>query len=242
MNRMQFMMSLAFMGMMSLVGSFVAVYTLQGEPVQAQEDNVGAIKGTAFQLVDKDGNVRADLSLDEDGEVMFTMIDTEGKGRIQLNSGGKRAYMALLDNEGTVRYIVGQDSDGTVMQTFADNKGNNRLMHSFKDNGDTLISFLNAEGKAAMSLTAGAKDASTLILTAPEGKNQVTMFAKDDQSSLQMNAGDGSILAAVLGDGRPVFALNKAEKLRLRAMLKEDGEPEFIFLNEDRQSTWKAGK
>lgn len=241
MNRSQFLMSFAFMGMMSLVGSFIAVYALQGEPVQAQDAKAGPVKGTEFQLVDKDGNVRADLSLDEDGEVMFTMIDTDGKGRIQLNSGGKRAYMALLDNKGVVRYIVGQD-DEMVMQTFADDKGKNRTLHSFKNNGDTLLSFNDAEGKPLVSLTGGPGAASTLILTAPEGKNQVTMFAKDDQSSLQMNAGDGSILSAVLGDGRPVFALNKADKLRMRAMLKEDGEPEFMFLNTERQSTWKAGK
>lgn len=241
MNRMQFALSFAFMGMMSLVGSFVAVYALQGEPVQAQEAKAGPVKGTEFQLVDKDGNVRADLSLDEDGEVLFTLIDTEGKGRVQLNSGGERAYMALLDDKGMVRYIVGQD-ETTVMQTFADDKGKNRTIQSFKDNGDTIFSFIDADGDALMSLTGGTAAASTLILTDPTGKNQVTMFAKDDQSSLQMNAGDGSILAAVLGDGRPVFALNKAEKLRMRAMLKESGEPELMFLNEERQSTWSAGK
>lgn len=241
MNRMQFMMSLAFMGMMSLVGSFVAVYALQGDKVHAQEEKVGPVKGTEFQLVDKEGNVRADLSLDEDGEVMFTLIDTDGKGRIQLNSGGKRAYMALLDNKGMVRYIVGQDEE-MVLQTFADEKGKNRTLQSFKNNGQTLFSFNDADGTPLLSLTGGPGDASTLLLTAPEGKNQVTLFAKDDQSSLSMNAGDGSILTAVLGDGRPVFAMNKADKLRLRSMLKEDGEPEFIFLNEARESVWKAGK
>ena len=137
--------------------------------------------------------------------------------------------------------IVGQD-ETTVMQTFADDKGKNRTIQSFKNNGDTVFSFIDVDGEALMSLTGGPAAASTLILTDPTGKNQVTMFAKDDQSSLQMNAGDGSILAAVLGDGRPVFALNKAEKLRMRAMLKESGEPEFMFLNEERQSTWSAGK
>ncbi|MBZ0137664.1 MAG: hypothetical protein K8I27_14965 [Planctomycetes bacterium] len=241
MNRMQFMLSLGFMGMMSLVGSFIAVFALQGEPVQAQKDAAGPVRGTEFQLVDKDGNVRADLSLDDDGEVMFTMTDTGGKGRVQLNSGGKRAYMALLDDKGMVRYIVGQD-DTTVMQTFADGKGNNRMIQSFKNSGELVMSFIDPEGEALMSLTAGPEAASTLILTDPTGKNRVTMFAKDDQSSLNMNAGDGNFLAAVLGDGRPVFALSKAEKLRLRAMLKENGEPEFMFLNEERESTWKAGK
>lgn len=241
MNRTQFMLSFAFMGVMSLAGSFLAVYALQGNDVQAQKDAAGPVSGTKFQLVDKDGNIRADLSLDEDGEVMFTMIDTEGKGRVQLNSGGKRAYMALLDNKGMVRYIVGQD-DTTVMQTFADGKGKNRMIQSFKNSGEAVMSFIDAEGEALMSLTGGPDAASTLILTDPTGKNRVTLFAKDDQSSLNMNAGDGSILAAVLGDGRPVFALNKAEKLRLRAMLKEDGEPELMFLNDNRESTWKAGK
>jgi hypothetical protein len=50
------------------------------------------------------------------------------------------------------------------------------------------------------------------------------------------------LLNAVLGDGRPVFALSKAEKLRLRALLAADGEPEFMFLNDKRESTWRAGK
>jgi len=241
MNRTQFAVSLAVMGLMSLIGSFVAVYALQGAPVQAQEDGAGVVKGTEFVLVDKKGNTRASLDLSDENEVRFTLIDSEGKGRVQLSSGGERAYIALLDRNQQIRYLVGQD-DTTVMETMLDAKGKNRVISQFQDSGETLLAFNGADGNNLMTLMGGPKAASTLLLKDPTGKNGVTLFAKDDQSSLQLEAGDGSLLSAVLGDGRPVFALSKAEKLRLRALLAEDGTPEFIFLNDKKEATWRAGK
>ncbi|MCB9935976.1 MAG: hypothetical protein H6840_09810 [Planctomycetes bacterium] len=242
MNRTQFALSLAVMGLMSLVGSFVAVYALQGAPVQAQKEEAAeVVKGGGFVLVDKKGNPRASLDIGDDNEVRFTLIDSEGKGRVQLNSGGERAYIALLDRSQQIRYLVGQD-DSMVMETYLDAKGKNRMISQFKDGGQSLFSFNSEAGENLMSLMAGPKDASTLLLKDPTGKNGVTVFAKDDQATMQLDCGGGSILSAVLGDGRPVFALSKADKLRLRAMLGEDGTPEFIFLNDKKEATWRAGK
>ncbi|MCB9893465.1 MAG: hypothetical protein H6839_03340 [Planctomycetes bacterium] len=243
MNRNQFLIAMAVMGVMSMAGSFLAVYALQSDkPLNAQEGAAaGVVKATAFELVDKDGNSRASLSIGDDNGVQLTMLDDKGNGRLQLNSGGDRAYLALLDRKGNMRYLVGQD-DTSTMQTFNDGKGKSRIIQQFEDDGNILFSFLNAEGKASMTLLAGKEQASTLILADPTGKNTVTMFAKDDQSSLQLEAGNGSLLNAVLGDGRPVYALSKDSKLRLRGMLGEDGTPEFIFLNDKKEAVWRAGK
>src|SRR5690606_12130523 len=145
MNRTQFAVSLAVMAFMSLVGSFVAVYALQGAPVQAQEEGAGVVMGSEFVLVDKKGNTRASLDLSDDNEVRFTLIDSEGKGRVQLSSGGERAYIALLDRSQQIRYLVGQD-DTTVMETMLDAKGKNRVISQFQDSGETLLAFNGADG------------------------------------------------------------------------------------------------
>ncbi|MCA8915102.1 MAG: hypothetical protein KDB90_06785 [Planctomycetes bacterium] len=243
MNRNQFLIAMAVMGVMSMAGSFLAVYVLQSEkPLNAQEgEAAGVVKATAFELVDKDGKSRASLSIGDDNGVQLTMLDDKGNGRLQLNSGGERAYLALLDRKGNMRYLVGQD-DTSTMQTFNDAKGKSRILQQFQDDGNVLFSFVKEDGEASMTLLAGKEQASTLILSDPTGKNTVTMFAKDDQSSLQLEAGGGNLLNAVLGDGRPIFALTKDKHLRLRGMLGDDGTPEFIFLNDKKEAIWRANK
>lgn len=248
MNRMQFGLALAVMATMSLAGSFAAVMMLNsGAPLQAQPADgeaakPGKITGTEFNLVDAKGNSRAVLDFDEGGDARFTLLDAAGKARVQLNSGGDRSYMALLDQNGVVRYTVAQDKDNSVLQTFLDSKGRNRMVNSLTNDSDTLFGMLTDKGESAMTLMAGSKQASTLILADQTGKNVATLFAKGDQTSLSLTCGDGQLLNAVLGDGRPVFALSKAEKLRLRALLDIEGEPELMFLNDKRESTWRAGQ
>ena len=248
MTRMQFGLALAVMGMMSLAGSFAAVAMLhsgaplQAQPVDPEAAKPGKVTASEFNLVDANGNVRAVLDVGENGEARFTLLDAAGNGRVQMNSGGDRSFMALLDNSQTLRYVVGQDKDGSVIQAFSDSKGRKRMVQSLTNDTDTLFGMMNEKGASAMTLMAGPKQASTLLLTDQTGKNAATLFAKDDQTSLSLVCGDGQLLNAVLGDGRPVFALSKAEKLRLRALLAADGEPEFMFLNDKRESTWRAGK
>lgn len=244
MTRMQFMLGLFVMGTMSLAGSFLAVHLLHSDaPLNAQEgDQPGKVKATAFELVDKEGNSRAKLDISEEGEVRFTLLDEEGAARVQMNSGGDRAYMSLLDRKGMARYIVAQDQDGTVMQTFADKLGRNRWIMNFSDEDEkSLMTFASGEGEELVTLMAGPDAPSTLILKAPGSGNELIQFAKDDQTSIQLKAGDGSLLNAVLGDGRPVIGLSKAENLRMRGMLNDEGEPEFLFLNKEREATWRAG-
>jgi hypothetical protein len=238
---MQFVSCLAAMAVMSLAGSFIAVFVLQSDnPVQAQAGAAGVVRGTQFVLVDKKGAERARLDIGDEGGVRFTMLDNKGKARVQLNSGGDTAFFQLLDRNGVPRYLVGQGDD-VVLQTFTDTKGENRAMQQFKDNGQTLFAFNGPGKKNLMTLMASPKDASTLILTDPTGKNQLTMFAKDDQTSMKLSAGDGSLLASTLGDGRPLIALSKADHLRMRQLLGKEGDPEFIFLNDKRQAVWRAG-
>lgn len=242
MTTVQYVAGLAFTGLMALTGGFAANLVMQApEPVNAQEAP-GIVRGTEFRLVNKDGKEIGLLDADKEGGGRISLLDAKGKVRVQVAAGGKKAFIALLDDKATIRYLVGQDNDGEVMQTFADSKGGNRNITSVKSSGETLFALLGPTGKNCAAMVGDPAGASTLMLTSPDGKNKLVAFAKDDQTALQLNAGDGELLSAVLGDGRPLIALNKAEKLRLRTLLAADGTPELIFLNEKREATWRAGK
>jgi hypothetical protein len=152
MNRMQFGLALAVMATMSLAGSFAAVMMLnsgvplQAQPADAEAAKPGKVTATEFNLVDAKGNSRAVLDFDDDGDARFTLLDTDGNARVQLNSGGDRSYVALLDKNGVVRYTVAQDKDNSVLQTFLDSKGRNRMIQSLSNDSDMLLGMINDKG------------------------------------------------------------------------------------------------
>ncbi|MBX3460275.1 MAG: hypothetical protein KF696_10010 [Planctomycetes bacterium] len=242
MTTFQYFAGLAFTGVMALTGGFAANLVMQpATPVSAQEAP-GIVRGSEFRLVGKNGKEVGLLDIDSDGGGRISLLDGNGKVRVQVAAGGKKAFVTLLDDAGTIRYLVGQDNQGEVMQAFADKKGSNRNITSVKSSGETLFALLGPKGENSATLLGDPAGASTLMLTSPDGKNKLVTYARNDQTAIQLNAGDGELLNAVLGDGRPVAALTKAEKLRLRSMLGADGTPELIFLNDKREATWRGGK
>jgi hypothetical protein len=234
-------LSMAVMGLCSLLGSFLAVSLMKGEPVQAQEGGAGAIKATEFSLVDKDGRVLIYMDADDNGGGRFSMLDKKGKVRMQAScsAGG---VISLLDDKGNPRYTVTQQDDGSIMEFFSDDKGKQRFMTTAKADGDVLLLMAGPKGEQYITMMGGPEQASTLILTSPDGKSTGTFFARNDQATMQLACNKGQMLSAVMEDGRPVFALSKDDKLRMRSMLGTDGKPELIFLNEKRESVWSAGK
>lgn len=233
-------LSMTVMGVCSLLGSFIAVHTMHGEPAQAQEGKAGAIKATEFSLVDKNGRVLIYMDGDEEGG-RLSMLDVNGKVRMQASC-GTNARISLLDDKGNPRYTVTQEADGSVMEFYADAKGKHRFVTSSKAGGEVMLMMGGPEGEQYVTLMAGPKEPTTLLMNSGGGKGQAMLFARDDQATMQLSCNKGQVLTAVLEDGRPVMALSKDDNLRLRAMLGEKGDPEFIFLNDKREATWRAGK
>lgn len=55
------------------------------------------LKTTALELVDSHGQIRAQLNVEPDGEVVFRLRDTKGTIRVKLGAGDAGSGLLLLD-------------------------------------------------------------------------------------------------------------------------------------------------
>src|SRR5687768_5420434 len=110
MNRKQFVIALAVMGVMSLAGSFGAIYMLQGGPVNAAADNV--VSGSEFRLVDGKGKLRSLMTVDKEGDLPFTMLDAKENVRMTQTVGNDGSASIVLSNsEGKPRMSLTSSAD-----------------------------------------------------------------------------------------------------------------------------------
>lgn len=244
MNGKQFAIALAVMAITAAAGGFSAVGVfLDVAPAQADDSKV--VQASRFDLVDAKGNRRAVLKINADGSPTFALYDPTGRSRVQLGANNDAGMVSLLDAKGTPRAVLAQtESNDRVTMIYSDRAGNERWLSALTKGGDGMLSFVGPKHGKWMTLLAGPEQASSLLLTDPKSKQRVTTFAGRGQAAYQLSdaAGQGGFLAAVLKDGRSVFGLSKAGKLRLRAMTKEDGRPELLFYDENRKTVWMAGK
>ena len=87
------------------------------------------IRAKSFQLVNDDGQTRAELSLDWTGASKLVMHDQHGNTWLEMyeeHEGGARVL--LNDYHGNLRLILGAGDDGVVLMMLAENHGfNNRF-------------------------------------------------------------------------------------------------------------------
>jgi hypothetical protein len=66
------------------------------EPALAQGD-APILRGSGLELVDADGQVRAQFSVESDGEAVFRIRDAKGAIRVKLGAGNEGSGLVLLD-------------------------------------------------------------------------------------------------------------------------------------------------
>ncbi|MBX3475858.1 MAG: hypothetical protein KF754_15920 [Planctomycetes bacterium] len=244
MTRLQFVAGLFVTGLMAMAGGVLATFMLHSPtPIQAQPGNPGKVEATEFRLVDAKGNPRASMSTSEKGAVTLTFFDKDLKPRMQLGADGDQASLTFLDASGTPRYLVcQQNKDNNVLITFQDAKGQARYMQSLSSDGTGLLSIRGPKEQDYVTLMAGSESGASLILQDPDNKAQAVLLAGKAQTSLTLDRGKASLLAASLEGGQSVLGLSYESKLRLRAMTGADGSPEYMTLNDKREAVWRSGK
>lgn len=55
------------------------------------------VRARAIELVDQNGQVRAQLKVESDGEAVFRLRDAKGEVRVKLGAGGDGSGLVLLD-------------------------------------------------------------------------------------------------------------------------------------------------
>ncbi len=82
---------------------------------RAREQDDGVLRGTALQLVDAHGTMRARLNVERNGEVVLRLLDQEGTIRVKLGA-GKDGSGLLLANDATEPgvHILAKDSGSSL--------------------------------------------------------------------------------------------------------------------------------
>jgi hypothetical protein len=73
----------------------LGVLLAKGTSAQGQESTI--IRGRGLELVDANGQVRAQFTIESDGEAVFRMRDAGGTIRVKLGAGNGGSGLLLLD-------------------------------------------------------------------------------------------------------------------------------------------------
>ena len=79
--------NLALLALLVLVGA------------QARQETGDVVRGRALELTDPSGNVRAQIDVEESGEVVLRLRDETGAIRVKLGAGEDGSGLLLLDEE-----------------------------------------------------------------------------------------------------------------------------------------------
>ena len=75
---------------------FFVTLLAQREPARAQADTA-VLRGSGLELVDAAGKIRAQFTVEPDGEAVFRMRDGSGAIRVKLGAGPDGSGLLLLD-------------------------------------------------------------------------------------------------------------------------------------------------
>ena len=86
-----------------LVGALLVVTSLAllGAAASPEAENP-VVRANRFELVDSEGRVRGELSL-QDGAPVFSLLDTAGRDRLSLNHDAGGTALFIRDQEGVIR-------------------------------------------------------------------------------------------------------------------------------------------
>jgi hypothetical protein len=106
--------------LLALIGVLLAAHlfrAVQAPAAQANEvDQVPAVlRARTIELVDEAGRVRANLKVEEGGEVVFRLRDAEGTIRVKLGAGNDGSGLVLMDDRTEPAVQVLAKRTGTSM-------------------------------------------------------------------------------------------------------------------------------
>ena len=83
--------------LLTAVNLTVLIIQLTHDNVAFAKGDASILRGRGLELVDAAGQVRAQLTLEQDGEAVFRMRDAKGTVRVKLGAGNSGSGLLLLD-------------------------------------------------------------------------------------------------------------------------------------------------
>lgn len=111
----------------SVLNLLLLVFLLAQAPSSAQQSVSPVVRTRAFELVDENGKVRAQMNVEQTGEVVFRLRDSTGTIRTKFSANETGSGLSMMDDrtEATVQIRANQ-AGGNV--TLIDRTGKERLV------------------------------------------------------------------------------------------------------------------
>ena len=81
----------------TIVNLVLLIVVLSHDRAGVAQGNAPVLRGQGLELVDAAGQVRAQFSIESDGEVLFRMRDAAGTIRVKLGAGDHGSGLLLID-------------------------------------------------------------------------------------------------------------------------------------------------
>ena len=159
-------------------------------------DIPGVIQAKAFQLVDDNGKVRAELGMNE-GHPELKLVDDNGKVRAELGMNEGHPELKLLDSEGESRLRAGVIYDESYLIV---GKDFGSRLEAIVSDGHPLVKLLDVTPR------------STISEAMREVPNGLILLGTDTEGRLYLSfSSHGGYLRAEVESGKPTLSLTDKE-------------------------------
>ena len=109
----------------SVINLLLLIFLSAQIPSGAQADVAPVVRTKAFELVDDNGKVRAQIDVEKTGEVVFRLRDETGKIRSKYAAGKNGSGLSLMDDRTEATVLISAGKSGTNMFLW-DRNGNKK--------------------------------------------------------------------------------------------------------------------
>lgn len=109
----------------SVINLLLMIFLLSQTPSDAQQSVTPIVRTRAFELIDANGKTRAQINVEDTGEVVFRLRDETGKIRTKFGAGKDGSGLSLMDDRTEATIQIRANTNGSEMLMF-DRKGNKK--------------------------------------------------------------------------------------------------------------------
>lgn len=111
----------------SVLNLLLLFFLLAQVPSTAQQSITPIVRTRAFELVDENGKIRAQIALEKTGEVVFRLRDAKGTIRTKFSASEDGSGLSLMDDrtDATVQIRAIQSGASIIL---IDREGNERVV------------------------------------------------------------------------------------------------------------------
>ncbi len=231
MNRKEYWWMLALAVLAGLVGGMALNWIFMGDPgfAQKQEEQAKVIRAQKFELVDKDGNVKASLDMSRDGSPGLLLNNHNSYVVLSASSKLGPSLILSIDEKFERSASVFVKNDGTPSLTLSDKFG------------DRFSVNIPPDGRAGMVFIDKSKKVRAGIALSQDGSPSINV---QDSGELSFSDNRGKhrfrIVQSATIDDDPVLVLfDKYDKKRA-ALGLDKGRPILVFTDESEKVIWSA--